>query len=304
MAEGISIPPWLQTSPYQAADNYVKGVQIGASIAQQRNALQQQAQESAMAAATKQQQLQQSAALDQQQIELSKAKMDAEMGIKNQELAQAQQQIQLKTQQAAQEFQQHMMFQSTVKQLMAADPTMDEGKASIIATMRGGTGKFVSGQGMAALGRDYNQITAPSNLQPQFFKSPAGAEIAMGPKGHILRTDTGTAKSGAPDYWTKFDATQLTKELSGLQKAQAEDTGGATAKNETMRKAYSDRAARIQQIKQQIQGLRGTGPTIPDSVKSASTASTGSKFVFNPKTGKIEPVTETPSPDEETDTEE
>lgn len=80
------LPPWLHPSRTDPAQAFVSAFQTGAQVANQRARLAQHAEQVAMDAAIKDREVQRRAALDQQRVEIAKARTQAEIGIREQQL--------------------------------------------------------------------------------------------------------------------------------------------------------------------------------------------------------------------------
>lgn len=247
-----SLPAWEQETA-DPAKFWLQGMQLGASIQHAKNQLDLQAQTTALETSVKQQQSQQSAMLEQEQLEQQHAYKTATLGLQQQELQQAQEKINLQTQQAAQQFLTQRAYQGEVQRLMQANPEMDEGTASMTAWLRTYGGQAKGGSGIAGVGKALaTQAKLPQGVgQPQFFRDPnSGASLALGPKGHLIRTDTGLGRNQAGAF-DKMDYQQLQRELTQLQKDQLDPMARFD------KQGSAERGARIQAIQKQLQAIRG-----------------------------------------------
>lgn len=113
------IAPWLH--PQDTVGPYVQGLHLGAQLQQERQRLSQQAAEAAVRAQMQQEQMERESMIEQQRIEVSKAQQQQEVALKQQELAQHQQTIQMATEQAARKFQAMQAYQAEIAQ-PGADP--------------------------------------------------------------------------------------------------------------------------------------------------------------------------------------
>lgn len=272
-----ALPPWEGQSA-DPASFWLKGMQVGSSIQEARNKLKLQADQTNLETALaqkkaadqmqlqqleleqKSQQAQQTLHYHQQQLEQQQQFRQATMGIQEAKLKQAQEKIGLETQKAGQAFIAQRAYQDQVQQLM--DSGMDEGEASMTAMMRTAGLMKTSGAGVAALAKGITQSQLPQGLgQPQFYKDPnSGASLAVGPKGHMIRTDTGMGKAPNAVWAQKHEITRAEKTLDGLIKEHlADDLGAAAAKSKDTspeavknRKIYQSRASDIQMLQNQI----------------------------------------------------
>lgn len=129
------IPNWIQP-PESLAANWLKGVQLSSSIASERARLQQSAIQSEMEMQLKQQQMQRDMMLKQQELAMDQAYRQQQIDIKHKELAQQQQEVQLKTQAAARQVQAQAAYQQMLSSgidpaeaLMRIGPLMGESVA-------------------------------------------------------------------------------------------------------------------------------------------------------------------------------
>jgi len=106
------IAPWLH--PQDTVGPYVQGLHLGAQIQQEREKLSQQANEAAVRASLQQQQIEQESMQAQQRLEVTRAQQQQENALKQQELAQHQQTIQMATEQAARKYQAMQSYQEEV----------------------------------------------------------------------------------------------------------------------------------------------------------------------------------------------
>lgn len=113
------IAPWLH--PQDTVGPYVQGLHLGAQLQQERQRLSQQASQAAVKAQMDQEQMERETMIAQQRIEVSKAQQQQEVALKQQELAQHQQTIQLATEAAARKFQAMQSYQQELAQ-PGADP--------------------------------------------------------------------------------------------------------------------------------------------------------------------------------------
>lgn len=100
------IPPWIRgTSPAEVGSLYMQGMHLGSQIAQQSNALAQQAQEVQFRAQIAQQQAQRNADLEQQRIAVQAQVHQQANDLQQQKLKMYQEKIGMETKRAAQIFQ-------------------------------------------------------------------------------------------------------------------------------------------------------------------------------------------------------
>lgn len=115
MADNVdySLPQWLNR-PTDTTTPLMHGMALGAQIQQERARLQQQAQIAQMEAQARSQEAQQRAVREQQEIAMQQARLDAERGLREQELAQHQQHLQLAVDQAQRQVSAHMRYKQMV----------------------------------------------------------------------------------------------------------------------------------------------------------------------------------------------
>jgi hypothetical protein len=159
--------------------------------------LQQQSAQAAQAAAARQEEQQQRMALEQQQIAQEKARTDAELGLKRQQLEQGQQQIQMQAQQAAQKFAATRAFQAEVGD--GSDPKMVSR-----ALLRYGTAMGAPGAAIAAAERMSVPQFAPGPVQGQPVLDPTTKAAIPG----AIATPSPTGR-GMQVHWTKQESDQM-----------------------------------------------------------------------------------------------
>lgn len=108
------IPPWL-TPKSNPAEEYSRGLALGANIAQERNRLQAQSEQAAMAAQVRQQEIERQALKDQQEIAITQAYQSTQSALKTRQLDQVQQALAMKTKQAASRFIAQQLFTQRVR---------------------------------------------------------------------------------------------------------------------------------------------------------------------------------------------
>ena len=172
------IAPWLH--PQDTVAPYVQGLHLGAQLQQERQRLSQQANEASVRAQLQQQQLEQESMQAQQRLEVQKAQHQQELALKQQELAQHQQTIQMATEQAAKKYAAMQAYQQEVasggdplKAILKYGPAMGQQSSAEAAAMRT---QAIAGRGA---------------MKPQFITDPeTGARMAYSPMtgaAHILR---------------------------------------------------------------------------------------------------------------------
>lgn len=294
------IPDWIRP-PADIAGEYLRGVQLGSSIASEQQRLQQQAAVQSTELAIKQQQAQQDHLLEQQRMEISKAYQQQEIGLKQQQLAQAQQLTNIKTQDAARKLQARTSYQDWLNQ--GRDPV--EG----ILRFFPGTDESMTGYGAVAKDMQLKNFV-PKELQvgnQQLIQTSPTAYHVVPPQ---QATSTGPVKaqqvldptSGKPLDWMiavpgpkgmeyRNRPTQSTrrqeKELDDLRNQWTArganlDTGDIPKDlGPTTKRAFDADRKRYQQLKNLVESGQ------PDE---APKPAAGKRYRFNPQSGKIEPV--------------
>jgi len=135
--------------------------------------------------------------------------------------------------------------------------------------------QFGSPAGVASAMRPIasRQASIPQTMDVPDITGKPHRYIYRGP-GSTMH-EVGATKSG-PDFFTQKDYTALQSELRQLQKAQVEPMA------QIDKVGTAQRAARIQQIGQELQKLRSGSQQAP--------ATSGKRFVWNAQAGKIEEV--------------
>jgi len=172
------IPNWLHAT--DAVTPYVQGLHLGAQIQQEREKLSQQANEAAVRASLQKQQIEQESMQAQQRLEVTRAQQQQENALKQQELAQHQQTIQMATEQAARKYQAMQAYQEEVssggdplKAILKYGPAMGQQASAEAAAMRA------------------QQMASRKQMKPEFITDPeTGARMAYSPMtgaAHILK---------------------------------------------------------------------------------------------------------------------
>jgi hypothetical protein len=159
--------------------------------------LQQQSAQAAQAAAARQQEQEQRMALEQQQIAQEKARTDAELGLKRQQLEQGQQEINMAAQQASQKFAATRAFQAEVGD--GSDPKMVSR-----ALLRYGTAMGAPGAAIAAAERMSIPQFAPGPVQGQPVLDPTTKAAIPG----AIATPSPTGR-GMQVHWSKQESDQM-----------------------------------------------------------------------------------------------
>lgn len=170
------IPGYLE-HPADLAGNMLSGFQAGASVARAQAELQQQAQQAGIQIAERQSQMQLEHARQQQQMEMTRQLHQAQLGLKQTQLAQAQQKINLATQAAAQKFTAHQQVQQRISELTGGG--MEIGQATRQAFLENASNLGLSGQGVAGLTRPADKHATwipadPATGAPGHFESAGG----------------------------------------------------------------------------------------------------------------------------------
>jgi hypothetical protein len=267
------LPPWLaRTDPAEAFISTFKQAQgIKAQLQMEQARLQQSAIEAGQQAQARASEQQQRMALEQQQIAQEKARTDAELGLKRQQLEQSQQEITMAAQQAANKFAATRAFQAEVGD--GSDPD----KVSRAMLKYG-----------AAMGAPGAAMSSAMRMAPRAAEVPKSVKIA-GEDFIPQQTSTGTRfqqvrhEKPAQDIEARMVRMDQLRELERRRdKLEAEhekdvigklaSTGDATSPTrKAAKEAYQKRAKSIDDLDKQIQELQ--------SSRGGKTGSTNAKEV-------------------------
>lgn len=287
MPVGYDIPPWLR--PADAVGPYVQGLHLGAQLTQERQRLAAQASEAATRAALQQQQIEQESMLAQQRMEVARAQQQQEIGLKQQELAQRQQTIQMATEQAARKFAAMQAYQQEIAQ-PGADP--------LKAILKYGPAMGQQGSAEAAAIRAQQMAAkrGPGGLPdvPVMRLGTSQDEFAMFPSAtgtgyHPVRLGTQAAMSKR-----EMDRLALTlddKELTAREKAHAASTYADTAKlpEKELRKEDPLTQQGAKDWLQEEKTLKQERAALKQRVRDLAGAGGGGKRGrYDPKTGQID----------------
>ena len=277
MPASYPIPPWLQTKPSDAAETFISAYHAGATVNIAKARLAQEQQQMEMEMQAKREAQAQQALRQQQELAMEKARTQAEIGLKQSALDQAQQKIKLTADAAARKY----AAQEQYRQLIDSGMSPDE------AALKIGPQAFSSMAGMAGLSKEVFQRKHPFvpttttvdgqkliQTSPNRFEKasippnigPVQAQAVLDPSTQqpIPGVFAAPGASGAmvvhnrPKVITAEEA-----ELKKLEKAQEKDTMGRTASmmEETKdmskgakaaRKQYLDRQKKIDDLQQRI----------------------------------------------------
>lgn len=274
------LPSWLN-QPTDTAGEFTRGLSLGATIAQESNRLQMQAQAQEMEAAVTAERLKRESLRQQQELEMRKAYQQAMVGLRQSQLENAAKVTALKTTQAAQRFAAQKKYQDLVAGGMDAAQ----------AALQLGPELGLSMGGMGSLARAVKP--APSVAEPTvrtFGKS--GAEFLEVPhpggwKQYMPIRDE-AAMSNA-------ERGQILRELNTEEKGITENYAGDITKYKPKNKASEDQwnadKRRLREIKEQKQELLPAlrGGNVPRGTKGevVRTTKEGRKAVFDAETKKF-----------------
>lgn len=218
------IAPWLH--PQDTVGPYVQGLHLGAQLQQERQRLSQQAAESAVRAQMQQEQMERESMIAQQRIEVSKAQQQQEVALKQQELAQHQQTIQLATEAAARKFQAMQAYQAEVsgggdplKAILKYGPAMGQQGSPEAAAIR--ASQLAARQGPGGLPNVPIMKLGTSQDEFAMFPSPTGTGY------HPVRLGAGASIQDRE--MKKLEITMADKDLSAREKAHATDRASRNA---------------------------------------------------------------------------
>jgi hypothetical protein len=219
----ITIPPWLKAP--DVAEDWARGAQIGASIAESKARLAAQADENAMRAQAEAKNQQQDHALRQQQIATTAAYRQQQIQLANQRLDETKAMNDQKTAAAARAFTSRQMLASDISAIQGRQDLDDRQKDQAItsAILRRGTETGIPGNELSSMFRaatppkptvpatvedkgDFMQVTQPNGDIQLHAKPRAGSEGSVtvqlpdpsspGSEATVYRT---VPKSQAPD---------------------------------------------------------------------------------------------------------
>lgn len=226
------IPPWLQ--PYGDPGALVlQARHQSAAIAAEKQRLQQQQQQAAMENETRQEIAAQRAREEAQQLEVDRARVTAEVGLKSRQLDMAQSKLQETATVAAHRY--------SAQQQMSQRIAAGEDPAHVALTI---PDLGLPGGGIAALAR--STVPKPNiAVEGQWKKSPSGADYYINPKSGAPHFE----KAAIPEGLTKRDADKfmlgdLSKEKAVYLKAIASDPAAeryATMTDDEIKAASDDK---------------------------------------------------------------
>lgn len=317
MAVNYPIPPWLSRD-YNPAEKFVQGMQLGASIGQERNKLNQQAATTQMEAQVKSDQSARNALLEQQQNEVQAAYHQQQIDLQQKELEQKQQKVQLETQDAARTFQAQQEYKQSSQALI--DQGVDPEEAYLRSAMRVGPMMGITGPAMASMGKTLSEMNANNEEQAP---EPIIKQLDIGggktrPAAYIpgskafrfadenmtgtgstvaqpIKDEQGNALPGKYAYGKQVisvpdEIVAMERKLDKKEAAQDKDTNGAEAAakdpsklneySKVQAKAYRARQKEIDDLKNEIDAK---------TKKKTGTTDYGAKrLIWNPKTRKLE----------------
>lgn len=240
-----TLPDWLKAAPDPGRE-YTAAFSAGAQIAQEKARLAQAAQEAAMAATTRMQIAQQDNLQTQQRIEIEKNYQQQQIGLRKQELDQAQQKVGLAATQAARRF----AAQSQIKQAIASGMPADE------AFLRFGSEAFGSAAGIAPLAKQVHERMNPFAPTIKELVGPSGQKASVVQTGpHASQVMHPTAPEQIQTVPVMGPDGKAREDMIGVPNAQ----GGVTVK--TIKKA--DNTRRIEHLESGMYGPFLTGARQP-----------------------------------------
>lgn len=180
------IPNWIQP-PGDLAATYLNAYRAGAAVSEAQARLDAEAQERGVNLAVSEQRLQQQNMREQQELEMRKALSQAELGIRQASLENAQERIALTANAAASRMAEQQAF---LKEREAGvDP---------IESMLRHPGMFTSAAPLVSAAKEYHERTTP--FVPSDVTTPAGVRMVMSSRGHAVlapkTTATGELEAG------------------------------------------------------------------------------------------------------------
>lgn len=178
MATDYPLPSWIQTHPDDVANKFVSGLQIGATLGEARNRLQQQANQSAVENQLQQDKLTASTIQQTQELQVKKAYEDQQVSLATQKLDAAKQKIGLETMKAARQFQAQQSYQKDYQDALDSGLSKDEAaKGAMFKNL----GMFSSGTGAASALR----TMAPAKDTALKLQNVGGQDFAVGTGGRF-----------------------------------------------------------------------------------------------------------------------
>lgn len=302
------LPPWLQPRGTDPASAFISAFHAGASVAGERARLQMQAQEFSTKLAVQQQQLEQESMRREQQLEITKAYHQAEVGLKQQQLDQAQQRVNLSAKTAAERF----AAQREYDGLVQSGTSPDE------AALKVGPRLFGSMSGFGAVAnavRERKMPFVPTKMNvggtemiqespKRWAQVPATAQggnlassvigpdgkpvvgIVADPRGHWHNVPRGTSTMGIRNLMNK-----LLTDNPSVSEYVAGEKDPATLEKGSMQQA------RYQRVKRQYDELQAELSKGQPSGGNAPAGTNATKrFRWDAATGKILPTDTTSTP--------
>jgi hypothetical protein len=278
MAE-YAMPNWIR--PPDIAEQYARGLQLGQQAASEQQRLQFQ-----------QIQAERDHMLETQRMQITKAYQDQQIQLRQQELKQEQDKINIQTQDAARRLDAYQKFQSAVQ----------GGEDTVGAALKylPGAGESLGGVGTLAAAFEREKRMRGAVGEPE-VKSYGGKQFLVVPGEYGQRPQFHPVGQDPEQRMVRMrQLAALQREKATLEKAQESDLLGASASSRTDQskmsdlakawaKAYDDRKKRIKDLQLQLdEAYSESGGLPPTDEEAPSTQS--KRFKFNVKTGKIEPV--------------
>lgn len=179
-------PNWIRP-PEDLAAAYLNAYRAGASVAEAQARLDTEAQERGVNLAVTEQRMQQQNMRDQQELEMKKALSQAELGIRQASLQNAQERIAMTAQAAASRMAEQQAF------LKEREAGVDPFEA-----MLRHPGMFTSAAPLTSVAKEVAERSSP--FQPEDVTTPGGVPLVrVGPRHYVLapkKTPTGGAQAG------------------------------------------------------------------------------------------------------------
>lgn len=206
-----AVPSWIRP-PGNIAQDWLSGMQAGAGIARQRAELQQQAQIANLHADIQAQQMQMQAERQRQMLQMQKAYHDQITQIRQDQLAQQQQKVQLATDQAARKFMATQAYQQRVARgedpsavMLELGPSMGASGGDMAAAMRAqreGEGKEYGDVTTEDLGGGYKAVYRTGSPGLHVLNPPKEHGISLSAMAAIAKAVPDlemAAKQGGPN---------------------------------------------------------------------------------------------------------
>lgn len=248
-------PPQFGNLP-NAAEFFARGLQMRQQVEMQREQLAAQREAASLAAEVRMKEAAAQAARDQQRLMVEDAYQRANIGLREQQLAQAQQKLDLDTQLAAQRYALETSYMTEGRRRLAAG----EAPEKVWATLNMQYGPLLTGSmsGLAALTEN---LKAPTDWKPRALE----VGEAPGPKAQLVETSPGKYQQiinrdeGPGEGWLSMTARENLKELRAEETRLRDKYETMSAEKMYPPAEYSSATNRIAEIQREKKRMLGGG---------------------------------------------